>query len=134
MPKNVTPLPNNEVQPKRSLEKRTRRTFTSEFKLSIIQQAEQCQHGELGALLRKHSLYANQLAQWRREFARDGVAGLSKSAPGPAPAKSAEQQRIEQLERQVERLQKQLQMKDQCIDLQKKVLRMIDQLEQESAQ
>lgn len=134
MPKNVTPLPSSEVKPEPSLERRSRRTFTAEFKLKIIQQADQCKHGELGALLRKHHLYANQLAQWRREFAQRGVQGLSKSAPGPAPAKSAEQKRIEQLEKQVQRLQKQVEMKDQCIDLQKKVLTMIDQLEQESAQ
>ena len=80
MPKPVTPI-ESKVEPNPSLEKRTRRVFTPEYKLSIIQQADACKHGELGALLRREKLYSNQLAQWRRELAEDGLAGLSKSAP-----------------------------------------------------
>lgn len=38
------------------LEKRTRRTYTAEYKLSIIQQAGACKYGELGALLRREKL------------------------------------------------------------------------------
>lgn len=100
MPKPVTPI-ESKVEPNPSLEKRTRRVFTPEYKLSIIQQADACKHGELGALLRREKLYSNQLAQWRRELAEDGLAGLSKSAPGPVPKKTAEQKRIEQLEKEV---------------------------------
>jgi transposase-like protein len=132
MPKNVTSLPTTEVKPKPELERKTRRVFPVEFKLSILQQAEQCKHGELGALLRKHKLYSNQLAQWRREFAEQGVKGLSKSQPGPAAKKTAEQKRIEQLEKQVANLKKKVEFKDKCIDLQKKVLGMIEQIEQEN--
>ncbi len=132
MPKNVTSLPTTEVKPKAELERKTRRVHTVEFKLSILQQADQCKHGELGALLRKHKLYSNQLAQWRREFAEKGIKGLSKSQPGPAAKKTAEQKRIEQLERQVTKLKQKVQFKDKCIDLQKKVLGMIEQIEQEN--
>lgn len=103
MPKPAT-LVESKVEPNPSLEKRTRRVFTPEYKLSIIQQADACKHGELGTLLRREKLYSNQLAQWRRELAEYGLAGLSKSTPGPAPKKNAEQKRIEQLEKEVERL------------------------------
>lgn len=128
MPKPVTPI-ESKVEPNPSLEQRTRRVFTPEYKLSIIQQADACKHGELGALLRREKLYSNQLAQWRRELAEDGLAGLSKSAPGPVPKKTAEQKRIEQLEKEVERLHHQMKVKDGCLMLQKKALALLDSLE-----
>ncbi|WJJ93301.1 hypothetical protein [Neopusillimonas aromaticivorans] len=86
MPKPATVI-ESKVEPNPALEKRTRRVFTADYKLSILQQADACQHGELGDLLRREKLYSNQLAQWRREFADQGVAGLAKSAPGPASTK-----------------------------------------------
>lgn len=82
MPKQLSSGPSTEVQPDPALEKRTRRVFTTEYKPKILQQANECGHGELGPLLRREKLYSNQLQQWRREFAENGVAGLSKSAPG----------------------------------------------------
>ncbi len=45
MPKPATAI-NPKVEPKAELEKRTRRVFTPEYKLSIIQQADACKHGE----------------------------------------------------------------------------------------
>ncbi len=120
-----------EVRPDPKLEKRTRRTFTVDYKLSILQQAAACKHGEPSALLRREKLYSNQLAQWRREFKTQGVKGLSKSQPGPAAAKSPEQRRIEQLEKENTRLKQELKVKDSCLDLQKKALALIEQAERE---
>ena len=119
MPKPATPV-DPKVEPKPELEKRTRRVFTPEYKLSIIQQADACKHGELGQLLRREKLYSNQLAQWRREFAEQGISGLMKSAPGPAAKKTAEQKRIEQLAKENARLRRQVEVKDSCLMLQKK--------------
>ncbi len=133
MPKPET-LRQVEVKPDPDLEKRTRRVFTTEYKLSVIQRADACEHGELGALLRKEKLYSSQLTQWRREFAEQGVEGLKKSVPGPKPGKTTDQRRIEQLEKENQRLKKQLEIKDNCIALQKKVLTLIEQAEQESLQ
>ena len=130
MPKPDTAQP-QEVRPDPKLEKRTRRTFTVDYKLSILQQAAACKHGELGALLRREKLYSNQLAQWRREFDSQGIKGLSKSQPGPAASKSPEQRRIEQLEKENARLKKQLLVKDSCLELQKKALALIEQAERE---
>jgi transposase-like protein len=72
-----------EVTPDPELEKRTRRTFTAEYKLRIIAEAAQCRHGELGALLRRENFYSNQLQDWRRQLAAGGEQALSKTAPGP---------------------------------------------------
>jgi transposase-like protein len=129
MPKNTTIDP--QVLPSPKLEKRSRRVFSTEYKLSIIQQAEDCKHGELGGLLRREKLYANQLAQWRREFALDGVKVLQKSQPGPAASKTPEQKRVEQLERENARLRHQLAVKDSCIMLQKKAIALVETLDQE---
>ena len=129
MPKPLTTV-EPKIMPDPKLEKRTRRVFTAEYKLSIIQQADACKHGELGALLRREKLYSNQLAQWRRELAEQGVAGLKKSAPGPAPRKTAEQKRIEQLEKENQRLRRQIEVKDGCLLLQKKALALLDSLEE----
>lgn len=127
------PKPETKIIPNPAVEKRGRRAFSTEYKLTILQQADACKHGELGVLLRREKLYSNQLAQWRREFAESGVAGLSKSQPGPKPSHTVEQKRIEQLEKENLRLRKQLEVKDSCITLQKKALALIEALEHESS-
>lgn len=126
MPKPVTDLPDSQVTPAPALEKRTRRRFSTEYKLRIITEAETCKRGELGALLRRENLYSNQLQQWRREFAEHGVQGLSKSLPGPSPSKTPEQRRIAELEKANARLTRKLQIAEDCLDLQKKLLSVLD--------
>lgn len=108
MPKDPSILPDSQVTPDPKLEKRTRRTFPADYKLRIVQEAEACKHGEIGALLRREKLYSNQLSGWRREYAENGLEGLSKSSPGPAPAKSSEQRENEKLKRQVLKLNNEL--------------------------
>ena len=128
MPKSHSGPRTTQVTPEPALEKRTRRQFTPEYKLRILAEADACQHGELGAILRREKLYSNQLSDWRREYAQNGVTGLSKSIPGPASAKSAEQRRIEQLEKENGRLQRKLDVANDCLELQKKALAMLDRL------
>ncbi|MEX2326761.1 MAG: hypothetical protein WD558_03440 [Pseudomonadales bacterium] len=128
MPKPRSDLSSTQVTPEPKLEKRTRRDFTPEYKLRIITEADACKHGELGAFLRREKLYSNQLSQWRREYAANGVAGLSKSVPGPAPSKTPDQRRIEQLEKDNSRLQRKLDVANDCLELQKKALAMLDRL------
>ncbi len=119
MPKHETPN-SHEVRPNPKLEKRSRRIFTLEYKLSILKQADACKHGEIGALLHREKLYSNQLPQWWREFAENGTEGLSQSQPGLKPSKTPEQKHIEQLQKENTHLRQQLTVKDSCIDLQKK--------------
>lgn len=126
MPKPVTELPAAQVTPLPELEKRTRRTFTTEYKLRILAEADACAHGELGALLRREKLYSSQLAQWRREVAESGVDGLKKSAPGPVLSTTPEQRRMGVLEKEITRLNRQLQIAQDCVALQKKALQMFD--------
>lgn len=126
MPKPSTPLPQSQVIPAAALEKRTRRQFSTEYKLRILSEADACRRGELGAMLRREHLYSGQLCQWRRDFAQHGVQGLSKSLPGPASRTTPEQRRIAQLEKDNARLHRKLQIAEDCLDLQKKVLAMLE--------
>jgi transposase len=128
MPKSRSELNNTQITPKPSLEKRTRRKFFADYKLRIIAEADACRHGELGALLRREHLYSNQLSNWRREYAEQGVAGLAKSAPGPTPSKTPDQRRIEQLEKDNNRLTRKLEIANDCLDLQKKALALLDRM------
>jgi len=79
MPKAPRELPESQVSPDPKQERRTRRRFTAEYKLQIIAEADQCQRGEVGQLLRREGLYSSQLNQWRRERVAGGPEGLSKS-------------------------------------------------------
>lgn len=128
MPKTVSERPTTQVTPDPSLEKRRRRTFSVEYKLRLIAETEGCKHGELGALLRREKIYHNQLADWRREFAENGVAGLEKSVPGPKASKAPAQRRMEQLEKENSRLNRQLEIATDCLELQKKALSMLDRV------
>ncbi len=126
MPKPASTLPDNQVKPDASLEKRSRRKFTADYKLRIVTEAEDCKHGELGALLRREKLYSNQLADWRRAYAQNGFKGLAKSTPGPTAAKTAEQREIEKLKKENNQLTSKLNLANDCLDLQKKALSMLD--------
>ena len=127
MPKPVvSSMPDTQVVPDPMLEKRTRRQFSTEYKLSIIAQADQCRRGELGALLRRENLYSNQLQAWRKQLAQGGEQALSKTAPGPQPKLTGEQREMEKLRRDNARLRRRLEIANGCLSLQKKALQMLD--------
>lgn len=128
MPKPPTELPDHEVTPNPKLEKRARRQFSTKYKLRILAEADACQHGELGEVLRREKLYSSQLTTWRRELADDGIDKLHKTTPGPAASKTDEQKRIEALEHENGRLQQKLSAAEDCLSLQKKALSMLDRM------
>ncbi len=63
MPKSVTELPEAQVTPLPELEKRTRRTFTAEYKRRILAEADACEHGELSTY-RAHYPCPNTSGVW----------------------------------------------------------------------
>lgn len=128
MPKPISlSVPPNEVTPDPALEKPSRRSFSLPYKLRILAEAEHCRHGELGALLRREKLYSSQISGWRKQLAAGDEKGLAKTTPGPAPLKSAEQKQIEKLQAKLARTERQLQIAEGCIDLQKKLALMLEQ-------
>lgn len=134
MPKKASARPDTQVKPDPKLEKRGRRTFKPEDKLRIIEEANACKHGELGALLRREKIYSNQLSDWRRGYASKGMAGLNKTVPGPVKLKTSEQRQIEKLEKQVAKLKGSLETANDCLDIQKKVLSILDRSSSGSTQ
>lgn len=117
MPKPPSELPNHQVTPNPKLEKRTRRHFTTEYKLHILAEADACRHDELVELLRREKLYSSQLTTWRKELAEDGVERLHKTAPRPRANKTLEQKRIEAPERENARLKQKLSAAEDCLSL-----------------
>jgi len=100
-----------------------RRRFTSRYKISILEQADECQHlGEIGALLRREGLYSSHLSSWRC-LRREGVLqGLSAQQRGPKPdAAAAGQREIARLQKQVSKLEFELEKAHTIIDIQKKL-------------
>ena len=127
MPKPLpTDLPDAEVVADPALERPRRRAYSAEYKLSILARADACRHGELGALLRAEGLHSSHLSDWRRALAGAGPEALAKSAPGPAPKLTAEQRELQALRRDKARLERKLEIAEGCIELQKKLGRLLD--------
>jgi transposase-like protein len=100
-----------------------RRTFSKAEKLRILAAADACvAPGDIGALLRREGIYSSHLATWRkqRELATDGGALERKRGPKLDPA-AIEVRRVQELEREVERLRDKLAKADLIIDVQKKL-------------
>jgi transposase len=107
---------NPEVQPKVE-----RRRFTADYKRRIVIEAEGCQYGELGSLLRREGLTYAQIAKWRTAHA-DGTLGKKR---GPvANPKRADMRR---LEAENARLKRELERAGHIIAAQKKLARLLEE-------
>ena len=101
--------------------KRTRRRFSAEEKLRILEEADACERGELGVALRKYGIYSSHLVSWRDQLRRRGREGMTAQRPGPKPSKDAKDQRIAELEKKLARAEKKLSVAASVIEFQKKV-------------
>lgn len=120
-PQNLRDLAAGDPNPEVT-EKVQRRVFTAAYKRSILEQAATCtQPGEIGALLRREGLYSSHLVKWRSK-SRSGDLG-QKRGPKPEPASS---KRVQQLEREVARLQRKLDNAELIIDVQKKLSQLLN--------
>jgi transposase-like protein len=103
--------------------KATRRRFTVDYKLKILDQADRCQQdGQLGALLRREGLYHSNLQLWRQQREQGILNGLTPRQRGRKP--NPHSQLVldnEQLKRQNQRLSKRLQQAEIIIEFQKKL-------------
>jgi transposase-like protein len=96
-----------------------RRRFSAEYKLRILQEADGCSSGEIGALLRREGLYSSHLTTWRRQRAAGQLAALAPKPRGPRPNPEAEE--LRRLRKENERLQRRLQQAEAIIEAQKKL-------------
>jgi transposase len=99
--------------------KPTRRKFTAEYKLKILQETDQCKPGEVGAVLRREGLFSSQLATWRREREIGLMQGLDPRRrgrkPHPLEAENA------QLKKRLARTERKLEEAEVILETQKKL-------------
>ena len=70
-------------------ERATRRRFSKEYKLRVLEQADQCNKpGEIGALLRREGLCASYLTKWRSQR-REGTLKALGRKRGPKPRRTS---------------------------------------------
>jgi len=100
-----------------------RRTFTAEYKQRILEEADAAaaQPGGIGALLRREGLYSSHLVTWRRERQAGVLKGLTPHRRGPKSRRNAQEDEMQKLRRENQRLAEQLRKAEIIIDVQKKV-------------
>lgn len=135
MPKPLRVVPTDsasalEVQPPKTLGKRR---FSAADKQRIIRLADACQYGELGALLRREGIYHSTLADWRKQLAKSGEAGLAGKKPGPVPKLDAKDREIKALNSKIKKLERELGIVNGLVELQKKAQALIAAMREEEA-
>ncbi len=109
------------------VERPQRRTFSAEYKLRILREAEACtQPGEIGALLRREGLYSGHLSKWRRQREAGALEALGR----PRGRKPADRRELElaELERRLERSEAELAKARRVIEIQGNVSALLEQL------
>lgn len=106
------PVPEPEVRAQR-------RQFSAAYKRQILQAADACKgKGEIAALLRREGLYFSHLCKWRKLQRLDTLDRMRGRKPDP---EAELKQRIQELERENQRLQGKLRQAAKIIEVQKKV-------------
>jgi transposase-like protein len=73
------PVPDSEV-----IARPRRRSFTAEYKRSILDQADAAQDsGTIGTLLRREGLYSSHLTTWKRQRQKGEIDALTPQKRGP---------------------------------------------------
>lgn len=100
-----------------------RRTFTGKYKQHILVAADAAaaQSGAIGALLRREGLYSSHLVTWRREREVGILKGLTPHRRGPKSKRNPQEEELQQLRRENQRLTEELRKAEIVIDIQKKV-------------
>lgn len=111
--------------------KPTRRRFSAEYKLAILDEYERLTDpGAKGALLRREGLYSSHIVEWRR--ARD-VGALRELAPKSRPAKrTPEQVELDRARKKIERLENDLAKHKLALEIQGKASELLERLLAES--
>ncbi len=109
--------PNPQVQPKPE-----RRRLNAEYKRRIVEEAQECQHGELGALLRREGLTYAQINNWRKAQASGTLVDKQRG-----PVANPNRAEMRRLEAENARLKRQLERASLIIEAQKKLARLLEE-------
>lgn len=108
-----------------SPERPKRRSFTAEYKLRIVREADAAVasgvEGAVGELLRREGLYSSHLTEWRHLRDAGELAGLTPKKRGRKSRKNPLADEVARLERENERLKHELFKANAVITVQKKV-------------
>ena len=104
----------------------TRRRFSAAYKRRILEEADQCQHGKLGALLRREGLYHSQLSSWRKQRA---AGTLGDKQPGSKANPNRAQ--VRELEAENAKLRRKLEQAEAIIAAQKKLARLLETIQED---
>jgi transposase-like protein len=108
-----------------SPERPKRRSFTPEYKLRIVREADAAlasgAEGAVGELLRREGLYSSHLTEWRRQRESGEIAGLAAKKRGPKVRKNPLADENARLQRELERMKAELDKANTVIDVQRKV-------------
>ncbi len=111
------PVPDSEV-----VAHPRRRSFTAEYKRSILDQAEAAQDaGAVGLLLRREGLYSSHLTTWKRQRKQGAIDALAPKKRGPKVVVSPLVKQNRDLLADNARLTKKLKNAELIIEVQKKV-------------
>jgi transposase len=109
------------------VEQAKRRSFTAEYKLRILQQADVCTRpGEVGELLRREGLYTSHLTYWRKQR-KDGALKELGRPRGRKPADRRDAE-IAALRRRAERAEAELAKAKKVIEIQGNVSALLEQM------
>ena len=103
-----------------------RRQFSRAYKLRILVEAEQCQRGEVGALLRREGLYSSVLSKWRQQKTAGKLDGPSGSQERKVKDQTKE---LKRLRRENAQLQAQFARAEAIIEVQKKLSALLEAME-----
>lgn len=117
----VVQVPDPEVVPKAK-----RRTFTAEYKLRIVQEAEACSEpGQIGALLRREGLYWSHLDKWRKLRTRGQLQAGQTPKRGRKSQREPQAEEVARLQRENQRLRTRLEQAELIIEAQKKLAQLL---------
>ena len=107
-----------------SPERPKRRSFTAEYKLRIVREADAAiasgAEGAVGELLRREGLYSSHLTEWRKQHESGALAGLAKKR-GPKARKNPLADELAKAQRELARMKLELDKANTVIDVQRKV-------------
>jgi len=102
-------------------EKAIRRKYSAEYKLKILEEADNChERGQVGFLLRREGLYFSALTNWRKWRSR-----MSDTKPHSKINKALHNENAK-LKRENDRLKLKLKRAEGLIELQKKISEMME--------
>ena len=101
--------------------KASRRRFSAEYKLRVLEELDRAEPGGQGAILRREGLYTSHITEWRRARRAGALSTLStKRGRKPKPVDHRDKQ-IGKLERENARLQEELRKAHLILEVQGKV-------------